>query len=54
MSEQIIQNINKSDINFASTFVNHIVLQDINFNWHYFINNNFSIPKKVLNLMLVY
>ena len=32
ISEQIIQNINKSDINFASTFVNHIVLPDINFN----------------------
>ena len=34
MSEENIENITKSDSNFAPTFVNHHVLPDINFNGH--------------------
>ena len=34
MSEENFGNITKSDSNFASTFVNHHLLQDINFNRH--------------------
>ena len=32
MSEEDIENISKSDSNFAPTFVDHCVLPDINFN----------------------
>ena len=35
MSEEKIENITKSESNFAPTFVNHHVLQDINFNRHF-------------------
>ena len=42
MSEENIENITKSDSNFAPTFVNHYVLPDINFNGHCLINNNIS------------
>ena len=45
MSEENIENITKSDSNFAPTFVDHHVLPDINFNGHCLINN-VSIPKK--------
>ena len=34
MSEENIENIIKSDINFAPTFVDHHLLPDINFNGH--------------------
>ena len=34
MSEESIENITKSDSNFAPTFVDHHVLPDINFNGH--------------------
>ena len=34
MSEENIENITKSDSNFAPTFVDHHVLPDINFNVH--------------------
>ena len=34
MSEESIENITKSDSNFAPTFVDHHVLPDINFNVH--------------------
>ena len=34
MSEENIENITKSDINFAPTFVDHHILLDINFNEH--------------------
>ena len=44
MSEENIENITKSDSNFAPTFVNH-VLPGINFNGHCLINH-ISIPKK--------
>ena len=46
MSEKNIENITKADSNFASTFADHHVLPDINFNQHRFINNNISIPQK--------
>ena len=52
MSEESIENITKSDSNFAPTFVDHHVLPDINFNGHCLINNNISIPKKVINLYI--
>ena len=40
----------KKDSNFAPTFVDHHVLPDINFNGHFLIKSNISIPKKVINL----
>ena len=46
MSEENIDNITKSDSNFAPTFVDHHVLPDIHFNGHCLINKNTSIPKK--------
>ena len=52
ISEENIQNITKSDSNFAPTFVDHHVLLDINFNGHCLINNNISIPKKAINLYI--
>ena len=53
MSEENIENITKSDSNFALTFVDHHLLPDIYFNGHCFINN-ISIPKKVINLYISY
>ena len=50
MSEENIENITKSDSNFAPTFVDHHVLPDMNFNGHCLINNRISITKKVLNI----
>ena len=44
MSEENIENITKTDSNFALAFVDHHVLPDINFNGHCLINNNISIP----------
>ena len=52
MSEENIENITKSDSNFAPTFVNHHVLLGINFNGHCLIKVNISIPKKVINLYI--
>ena len=54
MSEESIENITKSDSNFAPTFVDHHVLPDINFNRHCLIKNNISVPKKVINLSISY
>ena len=54
MSEESIENITKSDSNFAPTFVDHHVLPDINFNGHCLIKNNISIPKKVINPYISY
>ena len=45
--EENVENITKSDNNFAPTFVHHYVLPDINFNGHFLIKNNISIPKKL-------
>ena len=49
MSEENIENMTKSDSNFASNFAVHHVLPDINFNRHCLIKN-VSIPKKLINL----
>ena len=54
MSEENIENITKSDRNFAPTFVDHHLLPDINFNGHCLIKYNASIPKKVINLYISY
>ena len=52
MSEENIENITKSDNNFAPTFVDHHLLPDIYFNGHFLINN-ISIPKKI-NIYIPY
>ena len=54
MSEENIENITKSDNNFAPTFINHHVLPGINFNGHCLIKNNLSIPENVTNLYISY
>ena len=46
MSEEIIENITKSESNIAPTFVNHHLLPDMTFNGHCLINN-ISIPKPI-------
>ena len=51
MSEESIENITKSDSNFAPTFVGHL-LPDINFNGQCLIKNNIYIPKNVINLYI--
>ena len=53
MSKENIENIAKSDRNFAPTFVDHHVLPDINFNGHCLINNIY-IPKKLINIYISY
>ena len=53
MSEGDIENITKSDCNFAQTFVDHHALPDLNFNGH-FLMNNFYIPKRVINMYIFY
>ena len=52
MSKENIENITKSDRNFAPTFVDHHLLPDINFNGHCLIKYNTSNPKKVINLCI--
>ena len=54
MSEENIENITKSDSNFASTFVDHHLLPDMTFNGHCLIENNISIPIKGINLYISY
>ena len=54
MSEESIENITKSDSNFAPNFVDHHSLPDINFNGHCLIKNNISILKKVINIYISY
>ena len=49
-----MENITKSDSNFAPTFVNHHLLPDLNFNEHCSIENDISIPKRVINLYISY
>ena len=53
MSEEDTENITKSDSNFGTTFANHHVLLDINFNGHCLINN-ISVPKQLINLYISY
>ena len=45
MPQENIENITKSDSNFAPTFVDHHSLRDINFSVNCLINT-ISIPKK--------
>ena len=54
ISEKNIENITKSDGNFAPTSVDHHLLPDISFNGHCLIKNNISIPNKVINLYTYY
>ena len=54
MSKESIENITKSDCNFAPTFVDHHVLPNTDFNGHCLIKNNISVPKKVVNLYISY
>ena len=54
MLEENIENITKSDSNFAPTFLDHDLLPDINFNGYCLTNNDHSIPKKVINLYISY
>ena len=54
MSEEIIENITKSDSNFAPNFVDHHLLPDMNFSGHCLIKNKISIPKKVIDLYISY
>ena len=53
MSEENIENITKSGRNFAPTFVDHLLLLDIIFNGNFLINN-ISVPKKVIDLYILY
>ena len=52
ISEESIENITKSDSNFAAIY--HHLLPDINFNGHCLIKNNISIPTKLMNLYIFY
>ena len=54
MSEESIEKINKSDSNFASTFVDHHSFPDIGFNGHCLIKSNICIPNKLINLYISY
>ena len=54
MSQESIENITKSNSLFALTFVNHYILPNVDFNGHCLINNNISIPKKIINLYISY
>ena len=52
-SQENIENVTKSERDFAPSFVDHHLLPDINFNRHCLIND-ISIPKKVINLYIFY
>ena len=52
MFEEIIENITKSDSLFAPTFVNDYILPHVNFDGHCLLNNNISIPKKVIYIYI--
>ena len=55
ISEENIESIAKLDSNFAPAFVDHHVLPDITIQYgHCLINNNISIPKKVINIYISY
>ena len=54
MSEEYVENITKSDSNFAPNFGDHHVLPDIIFNGHCLIKSNISIPEKVIHLNISY
>ena len=52
MWKENVENITKSDSNFAPTFVDQHLLLDIHFNGHCLVKHNISIPKKVINLYI--
>ena len=52
MSQEYIEYITKSDSNFASTFVEHHLLPDINFIGHSLIKNDISVPKEIINFYI--
>ena len=52
--EENIENTTKSDSSLAPTFADYHVLTEINFNGHCLINNNISVPKKVINVNISY
>ena len=54
MSEESIESVTKLNNLFAPIFVNHCTLPDVNFNGHWLINNDISIPKKVINIYIFY
>ena len=54
MSEENIENITKSDNNFAPAFVDHHLLPDISFNGHCLIKNNISVPKKYISIYFLH
>ena len=46
MSEESIENITKSESNFAQTFADHHLLSDMSFNGHCLMKNNIYILKR--------
>ena len=54
MSQETIENITKSDSNFAPTFVDHHLLPDMNFKRHCLIKSNISIPKNLISMYISY
>ena len=54
MSKKHIENITKSESNFVPTFVDHYILPVVNFQRHCLMNNNISIPKKIINIYIFY
>ena len=54
MSEESIENLIKSESIFAPIFVDQLLLPNMNFNGHYLIKNNISIPKKAIKLYISY
>ena len=52
MLEESIENITKSNSLFATTFVNHYILPDLNFDGHCLININISIRNKLINIYI--
>ena len=54
MSQESVENITKSNSNFAPTFVDHYSLPDINFNGHSLTKNSISFSKAVINPYISY
>ena len=54
ISEESIENINKSETSFVPTIVNHQLFPYMNFNRACFIKNNISIPRILINLYISY
>ena len=54
MLDEKIENITKSERNFAPNFVGHHALLDVNFNGKRLIINDISTPQNVINLYISY